>query len=416
MKICIASQTFAPEDEGGAEISARMAAIELARRQHDVTVLALGLEDDPIAPVGTHRHPEGFTIVRIPYHNWHLPAARQSAAGALKKLEWHARAAWGAASRDDISRILEAGGFDVLYAQNSVRMQPALFSAARALKMPIVWHLRDYAVLCPKTNMFRDGKNCEGQCFDCRLLTSRVGVGAGEGITAIAVSNAVRERILKHGLLTKSQWHVLYNTNTSEQKFDAALMGREAPSSDVFTFGYLGGLTEAKGVGDLVRAFAGLKGADGARLLVAGRGRDDYVAHLKELAAGKPVEFLGHVPPERIYALADVVVVPSRWIEPQGRIIVEAAVYGVPLIGTDRGGIPEVLKGYGMGWCYDPDQPDALSGLLDRALSIGQQAWWAQRDALFPGIRGYQGTAESSRYYEKIEAILSGSSSPLASA
>ena len=71
MKICIASQTFAPEDEGGAEISARMAAIELSRRQHDVTVLALGLEGDPVAPVGTYRHPEGFTVVRIPYHNWH---------------------------------------------------------------------------------------------------------------------------------------------------------------------------------------------------------------------------------------------------------------------------------------------------------------------------------------------------------
>ncbi|MFG1298772.1 glycosyltransferase [Xanthobacter sp. V3C-3] len=413
MKICIAAQTFAPEDEGGAEISARMAAIELSRRNHDVTVLALGMEGDALAPVGTQRHPEGFTLVRVPYRNLHLPAARQSAAGALKKLEWHARAAWGAARLDDIMAVLEPRRFDVLYAQNSVRMQPALFAAARRLKLPIVWHLRDYAVLCPKTNMFRDGKNCESPCLDCRVLTSRIGIGDGADITAIAVSHAVRERITRGGQLRKANWHVLYNTNTSETKFDAALMGREKPSSPVFTFGYLGGITEAKGVGDLVSAFAAMEGGERARLLVAGRGRDDYVAHLKELARGKAVEFLGHVPPERIYAEADVVVVPSRWIEPQGRIIVEAAVYGVPLIGTDRGGIPEVLKGYGMGWCYEPDEPGALKALMERALTIGQEAWWAQRDTLFPGIRDYKGTAESSRYYEQIEAILAGSTSSL---
>lgn len=45
-----------------------------------------------------------------------------------------------------------------------------------------------------------------------------------------------------------------------------------------------------------------------------------------------------------IYRLADVVVTPSVWKEPFGRVNLEAMSSGLPIITTKRGGIPEVVK------------------------------------------------------------------------
>ena len=45
----------------------------------------------------------------------------------------------------------------------------------------------------------------------------------------------------------------------------------------------------------------------------------------------------------KVLAAADVVVVPSRWEEPFGMVVVEAMASGKPVIGTQSGGIPELI-------------------------------------------------------------------------
>ena len=89
---------------------------------------------------------------------------------------------------------------------------------------------------------------------------------------------------------------------------------------------------------------------DEARLLVVGSavtGPDPerYVAELTALAD----EHVQFVPAQRdvippLHA-ADVVVVPSTWNEPFGRVIVEAMSTGRPVIASRVGGIPEILTG-----------------------------------------------------------------------
>jgi glycosyltransferase involved in cell wall biosynthesis len=51
--------------------------------------------------------------------------------------------------------------------------------------------------------------------------------------------------------------------------------------------------------------------------------------------------------PRDIFAAARVLLAPSVWAEPAGRVAVEALVNGVPPIVSDRGGLPEVTAGGG---------------------------------------------------------------------
>ncbi len=379
--------------------------MELGQR-HDVTVLALGKEGDAIAPPGESRLQGGIRVVRLPWNNSYLPLPRKSSAGLLRRASWHLRTAFGAICPEQLTQFLVKEKFDLIYAQNSAYMQPALFIAARTAKIPICLHLRDYGLLCPKTSMFRNGDNCKRPCLDCSLLKRRTRELTGSDMTVIAVSDALRERFLSNGVLQDADWHVMHNTNATESSFETALMGRQAPAAPVFTFGYLGSLADEKGVKDLINAFLSLPNHNEARLIIAGRGRQRDLEKLKQLSQDASVDFKGFVRPEEIYRVADVVIVPSRWHEPQSRILVEAPIYGIPVIGTARGGTTEIIRKHQTGWFYDPDKPNALSELMANALSIGQRQWWEKRDEIFPGLANFKGTAEQSGYYGQLETIL----------
>jgi glycosyltransferase involved in cell wall biosynthesis len=80
-------------------------------------------------------------------------------------------------------------------------------------------------------------------------------------------------------------------------------------------------------------------------LVVESRGTEaDVAACGLDLRAHSNVFFMPHTPdPRRFYRVSRIVLMPSVWWENQPRVAVEAMVNGIPVIGSDRGGIPEAL-------------------------------------------------------------------------
>jgi len=116
---------------------------------------------------------------------------------------------------------------------------------------------------------------------------------------------------------------------------------------DAFVVGCLARLTPHKSVGDLIEAAARVPDPDGRlRVVVAGDGPER--AALEDLAAarlGPRATFLGRIPDETIpdvYAAADLFCLPSH-MEGFGLVYVEAAYRGVPSIGANVGGVPDVI-------------------------------------------------------------------------
>ena len=93
----------------------------------------------------------------------------------------------------------------------------------------------------------------------------------------------------------------------------------------------------------------------GTKLLVVGSPlfgavkRNRFLKGIEERASemGDAVSFTGYVDHDRtpyFYAAADVVVVPSVWGEPFGKVVTESMAAGVPVIGSRRGAIPEIVE------------------------------------------------------------------------
>jgi glycosyltransferase involved in cell wall biosynthesis len=129
-----------------------------------------------------------------------------------------------------------------------------------------------------------------------------------------------------------------------------------------FVVGYMGRLSVEKGVDTLIWGFHRLvdhcMGEPPAMLLIVGDGpeRARLEALARRLLAPECVVFAGAVPhgeAARYLSCMDVLVLPSRttrsWKEQFGRVIIEAMACGVPVIGSDSGNIPELVKETGGG-------------------------------------------------------------------
>ena len=66
---------------------------------------------------------------------------------------------------------------------------------------------------------------------------------------------------------------------------------------------------------------------------------------------------------------ADVVVVPSQWEEPFGRVVIEAMAAGRPVLAARSGAIPEILTGPFAGNLFEKGDAHGLADLLRRAIS-----------------------------------------------
>ena len=111
------------------------------------------------------------------------------------------------------------------------------------------------------------------------------------------------------------------------------------------------------------------------RFLIGGTGEDEaYVASLREKFGDADGEFMGWVKPDDVYPLFDVLVVPSKWKEPFGRIVVEALAYGVPVICARSGGIAESIRENENGYTFASGQHDELITLLRDVLEPDEPA------------------------------------------
>lgn len=143
-------------------------------------------------------------------------------------------------------------------------------------------------------------------------------------------------------------------------------------SADEVVFGFLGRISKVKGLATTIDALNGLPDVPW-RFVVVGEG--DYVDVLKSKVAENGLEsrviFTGYVPhteAPRFLSLFDVLLLPSEtqpsWKEQFGRVLVEALACGTPLIGSDSGEIPHVIRRTGGGLVFGEGDAAALRRAL----------------------------------------------------
>lgn len=209
------------------------------------------------------------------------------------------------------------------------------------LRIPLVYHLRDSlrGWFLPRL---------------LRMFANRI----------ISVSEFIRHQLLRHIPITKCR--VIYNG------IPGSGVGRTS-REDVKAIGFAGQLVAWKRVELLIEAFRLLrKSFPYLQLRIAGGAHFEkdkpYEWQLREACSGEGyINFTGWRDDiDTFLREIDLLVLPSK-DEPFGRVLVEAMLAGVPMVGVNSGAIPEIIED-GLNGLICEATPENLAKAMERMI------------------------------------------------
>ncbi len=259
----------------------------------------------------------------------------------------------GGLDEQEVAAAVRAHGAEIVHAHN---VHPLFgwraLAAARAAGARVVLHLHNYRLVCAIGVGYRDGAPCArchgrdtrpGVRLRCRGgLPEALVYGAGlarqqsrllaHADAVVAVSAAQLALLRTDYGVALPQARVLPNAVEAVANVSLAERGSYALVA--------GRLVGEKGFDVAVRAAV----AAGVPLRVAGEGPEEPA--LRALAGTADVRFLGRLPQAELARErrgAAVMLAPSRSNDPCPMSVVEALADGLPVLGGDRGGVPELV-------------------------------------------------------------------------
>lgn len=349
MRILMVNSLFHPNVAGGAEVAVWRLARELSARGDQVHVLA---------GTGRHAGERGLAVRRLPEISGEIleaPSAgrldvlaapgRERASLVMRGLHHFGQVhdgAWRRLAGEALDRVRP----DVVHTHSLVGLTGAVWAACRARGVPVAHTLHDLHLLCPRTTLQRsDGSACPGGPLPCQVL---------RGLN--------RRQVRGVGIVTGPSRYVL--TRHRGFGFFAGVPDEVVPnaiaeippqiperSSRPIAGGvFVGRLNRQKGIPELLAALDALYDAQPSLpLTFAFAGDGPLRGDVEAFCARRPARArcFGQVEPEvrdAIFHQSDFTVLPAVTGETFGLTIVEGFAWGLPAIGSDRGGIPEVIR------------------------------------------------------------------------
>jgi len=191
---------------------------------------------------------------------------------------------------------------------------------------------------------------------------------------AICATGTARDRLVRLGV-PGDRCHIVYPQvdATRFHPVDTADLRAELDLQDRIVVGYCGRLVHEKGIDLLIDAVAELPEEYALLLVGGGREQPTLLARAAEIGIAGRVRHVDRVPVDQVphYLCAmDMLVLPSRpvpqWQEQYGRVLPEAMLCGVPVIGSSSGAIPDVIGQAGLIF-----EQENVSALREAILRLG---------------------------------------------
>lgn len=298
--------------------------------------------------------------------------------GAIEQATRAARIIYSREAQRKIAALVRERKPRIAHAHNVYHhISPSIFPVLRDAGVPVVMTVHDLKLACPAYTMRVGGSVCE-RCRGGRIhnvVLNRCIKGSAALSTLVMLETAVHRML---GLYSQSVSRFVAPSRFIIDKLVAWGWERQrfayipnfvaaahfTPSADVGrSFLYFGRLSPEKGLDTLIRAAAQARQS----LTIVGTGPE--AERLRALAGklGADVNFPGYLSGEPLHAAvraARAVVLPSTWYENAPISILEAYALARPVIGSDIGGISEMIRPGETGAMVPPGDVGALAAAL----------------------------------------------------
>lgn len=331
MNLLFLVRKFPPKFLGGAEIYTFILAKTLTKRGHRVLVLTGGTErKKEIDGVSVKYIPElAFSprlgTLLLPFYSWRLRRK-------IKK---------------------ETGWADIIHAFDYESI--LLFAGSQGIKPKLVATIQDYLLISTKeAELDADfwQKIYLKLVSPLRLFYRRKKLKELNHLTFITEFLAQ-----KFNLAEDIHSEVIYNPLSPDWK-------RVSPKKETTDILYVGRLAEYKGLDILLKAIDQVAKAKPVSVKIIGENNINLWKQKAKFLGIEKIRFLGRLSYDKLekeISRTKLVVVPSLWPEPLGRAVIEGMSLGKVVIGTNHGGIPELIKNGETGFLVEPGDAKALA-------------------------------------------------------
>ena len=222
----------------------------------------------------------------------------------------------------------------------------------------------------------------------------------------LCTSTAMVQELSEKGIQHTDLWQrgvdtELFQPSLRSEAMRARLLNGQSDTGKLLL--YIGRLSAEK---QIERIRPVLEAMPDARLALVGDG--PYRLQLEKIFAGTPTHFVGYLAGKELaaaYASGDAFLFPSS-TETLGLVLLEAMAAGCPVVGANRGGIPDIVSDGVNGCLYEPDQEGSLAAAVDRLLGDASQRAELRTNAREEAERwGWAGATEQLRgYYQRLLA------------
>ena len=190
----------------------------------------------------------------------------------------------------------------------------------------------------------------------------------------IAISRYVFESLPKN--IPETAKSMVYNPFVSikkeSQRINEIKQGLQIKDTD-FIISYLGRVVKEKKIDTLIRSIPLLQESPRVKILIAGKGEENYLKYLKELSKDliltNRIHFLGFVENVEDYLwLSDLVVCPGPK-EGFGRVVVESMMTSTPVIASRSGAHTEIIQERENGLTYKLDDQEELKDKIQELIN-----------------------------------------------
>ena len=287
-------------------------------------------------------------------------------------------------ARDSLARLIHDFKPDLIHAfAIYVRLTPAILDAARQAGVPVVLSCNDYKHLCPNYKLYHHGLICE-ECKGGRFYRALVNRCCHDSLMISAASMAEayvhdwldiwRKNVSCFlfaskfmAMKTEEFWGKgRVNIDFLPNPFDAAKY--HVPANVGQYMLYFGRLIGEKGVDILLEA---ARLAPDVPVVIVGDGpdREKLEVLARSLVNVRLVGPAWGDDLSRWLYDARAVVVPSLWHENFPYVIFQAFAASKPVIGSQRGGIPELVEAGPHGWTYEATDVAQLAARMRQVLA-----------------------------------------------
>lgn len=354
-KIVICSNAYPPNFIGGAELIAHNQAKTLKKLGHDVVVFT----GDTQVQVFGKRHSlrrdtyDGLTVYRI----YLTPQDYQSdfINFTHKKVEEH------------FKKLLDSFSPDIVHFHNIIGLSVGLIHIAKHKGIKTILTVHDHWGFCHKNTILKSSEEIchDYRCAECmsiipdedcknipiRMRKDFIAIQLSDVDAFISPSQYLADAYIRAGI-PKEKFNVIWYGINVQQFAHIS----KTPMNRRIRFTFVGYFGRHKGIHILLNALPFVGNYDLFEVNLVGDGElmADLKQQVKAMGLNNLVKFWGKSNNiEKAYRETDIFILPSIWPENQPVTITEAMASRLPVIASDAGGIPELVKDGKTGYLFE---------------------------------------------------------------